>query len=418
MDYVIIGNSAAAVGAIEAIRKVDRKNPIYLVSDEPYPAYSRPLISYYLSGKVTDSKMLYRPKDFYRENKVGAILGRKAITVDTKKRDVVLEDKKRISFDRLLIATGGAPFIPPIKGLEGEGVHTFTKWDDAKRVAKVARRAEQVVVIGGGLIGLKAAEGFIDLGIKVTVVELAERILSTILDEKGSKIFTDHLKELGAEIVTENTVTEIVRKDSVLQGVRLKDGREIPADMVVVAIGVVPNTEVVKGTDIEVKRGIVVDQTMQTTVDGIYAAGDVVETYDVLLKTRKPAPIWPNAYEQGQIAGYNMAGQKRTYPGSFGMNSLEVCGLPTITVGMFDPKGDKYHTITKSNLKEKIYKKIVLDDDHVVGGIFVGEIDRAGIITGLIKDRIKVKTFRQYLLSDDFGYAVFPEKVRKERLLK
>lgn len=416
MDYVIVGNSAAAVAAIEAIRKVDQKNPITVISDEPYHTYSRPLISYYLAGKVDEKKMLYRPKNFYQQHKVKTILGRWVVGLKPSKKMIVLDTKREIKYGKLLIATGGKPFIPPIKGLEGKGAYSFTKLDDAKEVAKIAKKAERVVVIGGGLIGLKAAEGLIDLGVKVTIVELADRILSTILDEKGSKIFTDHLKGLKTEIITNNTVTEVIRQDGAVQKVKLKDGGEIPCDMVIVAIGVVPNTDIVKGTKIKTDRGIIVDEKMETSVKGIYAAGDVVETYDVLAKTRKPAPIWPNAYEQGEVAGLNMAGEKRLYPGSFGMNSLEVCGLPTITVGLFDAKGDGYKVLTSGNLRDKVYKKIVLKGDYIVGGVFVGDIDRAGIITGLIKDKVNVKAFKQYLLSDDFGYAVFPESLRSERL--
>lgn len=416
MDYVIIGNSAAAVAAIEAIRKVDKRTRITVVSDEPYPAYSRPLISYYLAGSVDEKKMRFRARDFYEKNKVKTVLGRKAVAIKPSRKVVVLEGGRELKYGKLLIATGGKPFIPPIKGLEGEGVFTFTRLDDAKEVARYARKAERAVVIGGGLIGLKSAEGLIELGLKVTVVELAPRILSTILDEKGSRMFEAHLKMRGAKIVTGDTVAEIVRQDAAVDGVVLKSGKEIPCDMVIVAIGVVPNTDITQGTKIKVDRGIVVDEHMETSVKGIYAAGDVVETYDVLAKTSRPAPIWPNAYEQGQVAGFQMAGEARTYPGSFGMNSLEVLGLPTITVGLFGATGNGFKVLSKTDPAGARYRKIVLKAGYVVGGIFVGDIDRAGIITGLIKDRVKVQAFEKYLLSDDFGYALFPEPLRKEKL--
>ncbi|MFA5866509.1 MAG: FAD-dependent oxidoreductase [Actinomycetota bacterium] len=419
MDYVIIGNSAAGIGAVEGIRSVDKKGTIAVISDEPYHTYSRPLISYYLGGKVEQHNMYYRPKTFYRDYSVEPMFGVPATKIDTTAKTVTVGvgKTKQIKYGKLLIAAGGTPFVPPITNLEGTGVFTFTKWDDAKALLKATRQAETAIVIGGGLIGLKAAEGLLNVGIKVTVVELADRVLSTILDAKGSKMFGEHLKALGVTLLTGDTVTGIVRDgEGSVVGASLKSGRNVEGDLVVVAIGVVPNTALTDGTKITKERGILVDEHLMTSVKDVYAAGDCVETFDVLRKTRRPQPIWPNAYEQGQKAGLNMAGRITDYIGSFGMNSIEVSGLPTITVGMYDAVGPKYEILQKSDPETNTYKKVILDKDRVVGAVFVGDIDRAGIMTGLIKDRVNVKAFKHDLISDNFGYAIFPETLRKERL--
>lgn len=426
MDYVIIGNSAAGIGAVEGIRSVDKKGTIAIISDEPYHTYSRPLISYYLGGKVEQHGMYYRPKTFYKDYSVEPMFGAAVTKIDIAAKTVAvgIGKTKRIKYGKLLIATGGTPFIPPIVNLEGTGVYTFTKWDDAKALLKATRQAETAIVIGGGLIGLKAAEGLLNLGVKVTVIELADRVLSTILDEKGSKMFGEHLKSLGVTLITGDTATGIIRDlpagrqggESSVTGVRLKSGREVDGDLVVVAIGVVPNTALTEGTKIKKERGIIVDNHLKTSVKDVYAAGDCVETFDILRKTRRPQPIWPNAYEQGRAAGLNMAGQVTEYAGSFGMNSLEVSGLPTITVGMYDAAGPRYEILQKSDPQAKTYKKVIIDNDRVIGAVFVGDIDRAGIITGLIKDRVNVRAFKHDLIGENFGYAIFPEALRKERL--
>ncbi len=421
MDYVIIGNSAAGIGAVEGIRSVDKKGTIAVISDEPYHTYSRPLISYYLGGKVEQHNMYYRPKTFYKDYSVEPMFGIPVTSIDPTAKTVTvgIGKGKKIKYRRLLIATGGRPFIPPINNLEGAGVFTFTKWDDAKALLKATRQAETAIVIGGGLIGLKAAEGLLNIGVRVTVVELADRVLSTILDEKGSKMFGEHLKSLGVALITGDTATGILRDaKGDVTGIVLKSGREVEGKLVVVAIGVVPNTTLTEGTKIKKERGILVDEHLMTSVNDIYAAGDCVETVDVLRKTRRPQPIWPNAYEQGRMAGLNMAGRPTEYAGSFGMNSIEVSGLPTITVGMYDAAGPAYEILQKSDAGARTYKKVILDNDRVVGAVFVGDIDRAGIVTGLIKDRVNVKAFKHDLISDNFGYAIFPEALRKERLMR
>ncbi len=416
-DYAIIGNSAAGIGGVEGIRSVDADGTIAIISDEKYHAYSRPLISYYLGKRITsDTGMYYRPKDFYKKNEVDTFLGSQVTSIDKKDQKIALEDGTTIVYKKLLMATGGVPFVPTIEKLQGPDVYTFTTWDEAKKVAKAAGPGIKAVVIGGGLIGMKAAEGLIELGVTVTIVELADRVLSTILDVKGSKMFEAHLKGLGTKVITKDTVTSIKREAGNVSGVALKSGKDIACDMVIVAIGVVPNTALAKAASIKTERGLVVDEHLKTSAKNIYAAGDVVETVDVLRGIRRPQPIWPNAYTQGHAAGKNMAGSPYEYEGSFGMNSVEVCGLPTITVGMYDASGKGFEEITASGPGHDTYKKIILKDDRIIGAIFVGDIDRAGIVTGLIKDRVKVSEFKKFLLTDEFGYAIFPKEMRKERL--
>jgi NAD(P)H-nitrite reductase large subunit len=405
--YCIIGNSAAAIAAVEAIIRNDKEGQITMISDESRFAYSRPLISDLLSGKVTAGGMFYRDEDFYSENEVN-LLWKKVTGIDTKDKIVILEDDERISYDKLLIATGGIPILPRIKGLERESVFTFTKWDDVSKIEEMIKRAKNSVVIGGGLIGLKAAESLREVGIEVTVVELADRILSPVLNERASKIVEDHLIENGVRIIKENTVDEIT-----VDGVILRDGKRIECESVIVAIGVGPNIEIVSGTGILVNRGIIVDEHMETSIRDIFAAGDVAEAYDTLYGERRVIPICPLAREQGTIAGYNMSGSESRYKGGFGMNSIELFGLPMISVGIAN-EDDGYEILEKED--DKGYRRIVLKDNIIVGAIFVECIDRAGIITGLIKDKIEVEEFKDVLLDDNFGYVSFPKELREERL--
>ncbi|GFP25184.1 hypothetical protein HKBW3S43_01096 [Candidatus Hakubella thermalkaliphila] len=415
MKYLIIGNSAAAVGAIEAIRSQDRTNPITVISDEPYLTYSRPLISYLLAGQVSQENMFYREKDFYEKNMVEARLGEKAISVDPESKSITLETGEKLFFNKLLVATGGTPIFPEVEGRDLGGVFTFTRWDDAERIMEfMARnRIEKAVVVGGGLIGLKAAEALVERGVKVTVVELADRTLSITFDHQAAAMVEGYLEERGVDITTDNTVSLIKGDNSKVEKVILKDQREVQCQLLIFAIGVRPNIDLVRGTSIRVNRGIVVNKYLETSVPDIYAAGDVAEAFDLVMGIDRPIPIWPSAYIQGTVAGYNMAGLPREYGGWFAMNSVEICGLPTISVGLTVPPEDGYEILEDHHPQELTYRKIVLKDDLVVGAIFIGRIDRAGIITGLIKDRVKVTSFREHLLREDFGLVWLPKEYRK-----
>lgn len=417
MNYVIIGNSAAAIGAVEAIRKVDKVNPITLISDEPYHTYSRPLISYLLAGKVKEEKMAYRKEGFYEANNVTTLLSEKAIHIDTDKKEVSLESGKNVSYDKLLIATGGTPFIPPMEGLDKENVFTFIKKDDIKAIAKVCGSDKKAVIVGAGLIGLKAAEGLLSLGVDVTVVELATRVLPAILDDEAAGIVQRQLEGKGIKFELGNSV-KAINGEKKVSGVTTANGASYDADMVIVAVGVRPNTAVTKDSNITVNRGIVIDEHCMTNIEGVYSAGDVAEGYDIVYKQQRVLPILPNAYRQGETAGLNMAGQMKPFKGGFAMNSIGFFGLPMITAGIIKPEGDEFETLIKADLDNAKYKKIVLKDNKVVGFICLNEVDRAGIITSLISDEIPVDSFKDALLGEQFGYIDLPLQLRKKRLLK
>jgi NAD(P)H-nitrite reductase large subunit len=416
MKYLIIGNSVAAIAAIEAIREKDQKGDITLISDESQFVYSRPLISYLLAGNIKVEQMYYRGKNFYEKNNVRAILGRKVTNVDAANKKVVLEDGEELSFEKLLVATGGKPIFPKIKGSGINGVFAFTKWDDVEKIKKFLLGAEvkRAVIVGGGLIGLKAAEGLIALGIKITIVELSDRIMSSTFDGTTSEMMKKILEKRGVEVVTKNTADEIIAKGSKVDGVVLRDGKRVSCEMVVFAIGVSPNIEMVKDSGIKVNRGIHVDEYMRTNFPDIYAAGDVVEGYDLVLRDNRPIAIWPNASIQGAVAGYNMTGGTKKYVGSFAMNSIEICDIPTISMGLTDPPAGKgYEVLQQLDEEKPTYRKIILKDNVVVGAIFVNDIDRAGIFTSLIKDKIDTSSFKDVLLKEEFGLAWFPKEYRK-----
>jgi len=418
--YLIIGNSAGGIGAAEAIRQVDKEGAVTIISDEPYPAYSRPLISEYLAERRPLEKMLFRLPDFYKENNVQTILGQKVTGLNISKRNIKLEDGRTITWDKLLLATGGSSIVPRIEGIELKGIFTFNKLDDAKAIdefLKQYRREVKAVVIGGGLIGVSVTEALVKRGVGVTIVEMKERILNTILDEEASALVETTLEQAGVEIITGHTVAEITSdplKGEAISSVTLDDGRPIPCEMVIIAIGVQPRLELVSGTAIKTNRGIVVDRYMATSSPNVYACGDVAEAYDFVYDENKLTPIWPNAYIGGRIAGFNMAGIPTEYPGGTAMNSLKYFGLDVVSAGIVTPADDSYQVLSEKY--DNIYHKVVLKGGLVVGMVFAGNIEKSGIVFSLMKDKVNVDGFKQELVAGDFGLVSLPEEIWRPKL--
>ena len=418
--YLIVGASAAGLGAVEAIRKVDTTGTITVITDEMCSHYSRPMISDFVSGKADLKKMDCRTEEFWKENNVEALMGKKATTLNITEKTVQLESGEKIAYEKLLLATGGKPFVPKTEGSEKDGVFTFTTVSDAQRiVAKIeAVNAKSAVVIGGGLIGISVTEALVKRGLKVTMVELQDKILSLLLDPKGSDIMEAVVRKAGVSVVTGQSVQKIFGKPSnegAVGGVLLTKGGQVECDLVIMAIGVIPRTDLVLGTAVKTNRGIVVDNMMQTNVPDVYASGDVAEAFDFIISQNRTLPLWPLAVEEGQVAGYNMAGKKTTYGGGTNMSSLKYFGVPIVSIGLANPKEDPtLEVLVKLDMEHNIYKKLVLRNNAIVGMTLVNSIDRAGVLFYLMKNAINVKKLKDQLLEDNFSWASMPHSLQKK----
>ena len=374
--YVIIGNSTAAAGCIEGIRQSDRDGTVTVISKEPYHIYSRPLISYLMNGKTDLERMKYRPDDFYQKNRVTTILGQEAVKIDAQNQFVLLENGQGIPYDELLVATGSRPFIPPMEGIEKvEHPFTFMTLDDAKQLQQKITPDSRVLIIGAGLIGLKCAEGILGQVKKITVVDLSDRILSSILDVEGSKRVQEHLEEKGLVFYLSDSVLSFEAGSAAL-----KSGGTVPFDILVIAVGVRPNTELVSEAGGEVNRGIVINSHCKTTLPHVYAAGDCVESFDITTGQNRVLALLPNAYLQGETAGLFMAGNEQESLPLFPMNAMGLMGLHMITAGSYEGEpmliqdGDTY-------------QKLFIRDGVLKGYILIGDIKRAGIYTSLIREQ-------------------------------
>ncbi len=415
--YLIIGNSVGGVAASEAIREIDKVGKIVMVSEEPHRVYSRALIPYFIAGRIDLEKMYYRDANFYEKNDILPFLGKKVIKIDFKDRKAEMEDGCKIGYKKLLLATGAAPFIPQMKGLDKErpkdGFFTFSSLDDAMKIKKKIESgiAERAAVLGGGLTGLMAAEALAENGIEVTVVELAGSLLPGVLDETASHLVEEHLEEKSLKISTGRRIVEVVGEESVETAV-LDDGTILPCDLLIIGAGVRPRVELARDTGVRVNRGIVVDRRMRTSVNDVYACGDCAEDYDFLQGDFRLLPIWPTAYAGGRVAGFNMCGVEREYRWGTNMNSMHFFGLRIIVAGSITENGDD--EVFKKICGDGNYRRIALKDDRVVGMILMNEIEGAGVLLNLMRAGINVKSFKEELLSNDFGLISLPEKLRQE----
>jgi NAD(P)H-nitrite reductase large subunit len=437
IDYVIIGNSAAGLAAAEGIRELDKKGKIILLSEEGYFNYSKPMITYFLAGTVNLNKISFKDRKFYRNNDIDIRLNTKVKTVDTAKMFLTVEDSSKLTFRKLLIASGGRPIVPRIRVVGAgsgeslpfdsidsmnfkkvEGIFTLATLEDAVEIKDYLKkkRVKRMSILGGGLIGLKAAEAFLEMGIDINIIELADRILSATFDRQASGIIEEKIKSKGSNIYKNNTIEEIYAVNGSISGYKLKDGRKMECSLLVIAVGVIPNTGFIKNGKIKINRGIVVDDQMQTSVKNVYAAGDVAEGMDVLLKENKNIAIWSLAVMQGAVAGNNMAGGNKKYSGGFFMNSIEILKIPSISMGLTgidDGKEKDIEVLKDFEHDRNMYKKIVIRNNRIIGVILVGNIERAGIYAGLIRNEIDISSVRENISRENFGIIHLPADYKK-----
>lgn len=405
--YVIIGNSAGAVGCVEGIRSIDKDGEITLIASEPHHTYSRPLISYLLYGKTDEQRMKYRPDSFYKDNKVKKMLGKTVVSIDKKEKKVILSDGKEIEYEKLMVATGSVPFVPPMDGLDKvKKKFSFMTLDDAHKLQKAITPQSKVLIVGAGLIGLKCAEGINDKVESLTVVDLADRILPSILDKDGSAIVQKHIESEGVKFCLGDSIKAFEKNKATLVS-----GAEIDFDILVLAVGVRPCVSLISDIGGKVNRGIITDEKCKTSIKDIYAAGDCTESHDVSSNSEKVMALLPNAYMQGHTAGINMAGGNAVYDNAIPMNAIGFFGLHIITAGTYD--GDCYTHVSNGS-----YKKLFYKSNHLKGYIMIGDIKRAGIYTSLIKKQTPLSSIDFDLIKEKPQLMAFSKKSRKEFLAK
>jgi NAD(P)H-nitrite reductase large subunit len=409
-EYVIIGNGVSAVGCIEGIRKIDKVSPITVVSEEKYPVYCRPLISYYLEGKTDLVKMNYRGENFYKDNGVSVLYGKKAVKIDKENKSVLLDDGSILPYSSLCVATGSSPFVPPFANLEKVSKKfSFMTLDDTLALEKAIDSESRVLIVGAGLIGLKCAEGICKRVKSITVCDLAERVLSSILDNECASVMQKKLEENGINFMLGDTVTEFGENKAIM-----KSGKTVEFDVLVLAVGVRANVSLVKDAGGQIGRGITVNEKMQTSLNDIYSAGDCTEGFDISLGANRVLAILPNAYMQGNCAGENMAGGNAKFDNAIPMNSIGFFGLHAITAGSYFGEKDGGEMYEEKD--DEHIKRLFTKDGFLTGFILIGQVERAGIYTSLIRKKVPLDTVNFDILKKSPTLFAYSEKNRGKML--
>lgn len=414
-QFIIIGNSAAGIAAVESIRNKDKASKITIISDEDYTAYCRCVLSYYLAGEAEEPKVIYRPREFYAENNINLILAKKVIKVEPKKNALVLEDKQKLAYDALIIASGASAKFPEIKGAHKRGVFGLRTIKDVKDILGLLPITKTACVLGGGLIGLKAGYALKKRGVEVKLIVKSKHILSQVLDNTAADIMQRHLESGGLEILTGLDAGEFLGNGD-LRAVKLDSGKVVGCEVVVIGKGVSPNIDIVKDTEIKVNEGIVVDNFLKASVENIYAAGDCAEAFDFVLEKPQVNALWPNAVEQGCLAGNNILGENLAYAGSIGMNSVEFFNLPVVSMGIVREE-EGMEVLSYLDLNNQVYKKIILKDNHIKGVILLKRIENSGIYLELIRHKADISGVKEELLSDAFNYAKIMHLLGKDETI-
>jgi NADPH-dependent 2,4-dienoyl-CoA reductase/sulfur reductase-like enzyme len=423
MRVVIIGNSAAALAAAEALRRYDAGSELLLVAAEEGPAYSRVLLPYYLRGILPRARLFIRDRAWYERLRIQTRFGCAVTRVDDQRRTLLLADGTVLAWDRLLIASGARPVLPRAAGLQGPGIHTLWTLQDADGLLPELLPGRRAAFIGSGFVSLQAAWSACLRGLRVTVLEVLSRILPKVLDETGSALLERRMREHGVEVRCAVGIERVERRPAgepgctptgisarapaaaaPLRVVLSCEDPNVDADLVLVAAGVRPNLEFLEGTSVALAAGgagVLVDAQMRSSVPEIYAAGDAALGPSVFGEAHAAHALWPTAVEQGRVAGANMAGaemvggsvagRQREYQGSLNMNVAELFGLTVASMGRFQESGDpEEKAVVEHDPGAGRYLKLLFHSGVPVGGLVLGEPEDLAVLSAL-RPRIRAR---------------------------
>lgn len=408
-DYLIIGGSAAGMAAAQAIKEKDPKQIVTVLSEEPDMPYFRPMIPYVVTGKKKAEGIGLTGNGPYTSPGIGIRTGARVDSVDISRKSVSINGKDSLYYNKLLFATGSRPFIPlDIKGTDADGVFALRKLSDARAMARRAESTDHAVMLGGGLLNLKAAFALLELGIKVTLVVYSPEVLSQLMEPEDAGLIRNALDKAGLKIMTGRSAKGIISDKSGVTGVALDDGSEMPCRMVCIGKGVRPNIGFLSGSGIAIDKGIVVDKYTACNNPDVFAAGDVAVTFDSVTGDRIMTALWTNAVEMGRCAGYNMAGTKTAYSGTFGiMNATQVADEPFVSMGIVHTKGTDYEV--HASAAKSTYRKIVFspDGERLVGALFIGNITGAGMYRYVIRESMHIGRMKSHIVNHTLHYGHF-----------
>ena len=403
---IIIGNGVAGATAAEVIRKKNKDISISVYSDEPYPFYSRIKLPHFLGDEIKQENTYIYNTDWYKEKRIELYSGTKIKKIEPDKKSIVTERDEKVSYDKLLLATGSTNFIPPIKGREKNGFFTLRTIGDVLSIKEYSLNNKKAVLIGGGLLGLEAARGLRVRGLDVTVVEFFPRLLPRQLDEKGAKVLQRLIEKMGINIVLNAQSDEVLGEDKVA-GLKLKDGRNVDCNLIIISAGITPRIEIAKEAGISVNKGIIVNERFETNVKGIYAAGDCAEFQGRIYG------LWTASTEQGTVAGNNIAGVDTVYSGTTPSTTLKIVGIDLTSIGVVNPpsptsplegegKGEGYRELIREDGSNEVYKKLVIKDGKIVGAILLGDTKDVRAVGKLIKNNVDVSKYEDKLVDSKF----------------
>ena len=383
--HVIIGNCIAGTSAANTLRNFAPQDKITMISDEAVPAYSRCLITYYLAGDVTRKHLLSHSNKWYSERNIALNLKTKVVKVDTGRKKIKTDNKKSFSYDKLLIATGAQPIFFPTISYDPKGLIGMRTYDDARALLKWASPGKKALVIGAGFVGLKSAYALMKRGVSVRVVELLPTVLGRMADQEASMRIVEKFTSNDRMDITLNASVLRADRDGSCYRAHLSTGEELVVDFIVMSVGVRPNVYMLEDTDVEINRAIIVDENQRTSNNDIFSAGDVCLSKELITGQVINNAIWPVAAAQGRVAAMNMLDMESKFEGNIVQNSVDFFGLWITALGDVQASGEGVEF--KTYTTEKIYQKLVFKDSKLVGFMATGNVDFAGVLQTLIKEK-------------------------------
>lgn len=379
--YLIIGNGIASLSAAREIRKNDEEASVSIVSSEDMLTYYRMKLTDYIAKDFEDEDLLATNEDWYKDNNIDLYLNRDVEEIYVEKNKIVLDDKREIQYEKLLLATGSKPFVPPITGTSKEGVFALRTLEDLKNIKDYLQDVKNVTVVGGGLLGIEAAWSLKKLGKEVNIIQSSSHLLSRQLDEEVSKKLERELEREGFNLILNSRTKEILGGEKI-EGIRLNEERDLETDVVLLSTGVRSNLDLVKETDIKHDRGIIVDKHLRTNIDNIYAAGDVIQFNKMTLG------LWTVSNAEGKIAGANMTGDNQEYTNPNIFTNLRIGNIKLFSAGIIDDFDEAYEY-----KEEDVHNKIFVKEGKIVGAILFGDLSKMNIVRKAVVSNEKVEEF-------------------------